>query len=212
MFLASLYIKKTCKNCMISVFYQFADHSSSRPSGDLNFSPHDSFPWLLSLKSCWLKSKFLLARADRDIWGIPLLIGNVNSCRFESQGMCQRRRSHSTLRPGPGNAMVRRVMEKRKPGIFREKAKREGGLEKASVRGSEPLQIEKLSQQKQSPLRRCISSFLLLHQGKAWQWCFLGDISAGDSKAKSEIRLCLHFILEITQSSAPLCHQYSPFL
>lgn len=131
---------------------------------------------------------------------------------WEPRDVSEEKVTHSTLRPGPGNAMVRRVMEKRKPGIFREKAKREGGLEKASVRGSKPLQIEKLSQQKQSPLRRCISSFLLLHQGKAWQWCFLGDISAGDSKAKSEIRLCLHFILEITQSSAPLCHQYSPFL
>lgn len=57
--------------------------------------------------------------------------------------------TYSTLSPGTGNAILVKGMEERRPGIFQEKARREEGLEKASVRGSGPLQIEELPQQKQ---------------------------------------------------------------
>lgn len=150
MFLASLYIKKTCKNCIISVFYQFADHSSSRPSGDLKFHHMTLFPLTTVPQILLVKEQISLGKGWQRHMRHPLAYRKCKLLQvWEPRDVSEEKVTHSTLRPGPGNAMVGKVMEKRKPGMFREKAKREGGLEKASVRGSEPLQVEKLSQQKQ---------------------------------------------------------------
>lgn len=173
------------------------------------------FPWLLSLKSCWLKSKPSLGKGWQRHMRHPLAYRKCKLFQaWEPSDVSEEKVTYSTLSPGTGNAIVTKVMEERRPGIFKEKAEREEGLEKASVRGSGPLQIEKSPQQKQRiPWEGAFPAFCFyVRANQAWQWCFLSDISADNSKAESEIRLCLHFILEITQSSAPLFHHYSPFL
>lgn len=208
--------KKTCKNCMISGFFSICRSFFKQTFrwSWLSTTWH-CFPWLLSLKSCWLKSKPSLRKGWQRHMRHLLAYRKCKLLEaWEPSDVSEEKVTYSTLSPGTVNAIIMKVMEERRPGIFKEKEKRKEALEKASVRGSGPLQIEKLPQQKQRiPWEDAFPTFCFyVRANQVWHWCFLSDISADNSKAESEIRLCLQFILEITQSSAPLFHQHSPFL
>lgn len=173
------------------------------------------FPWLLSLKSRWLKSKPSLGKGWQRHMRHPLAYRKRKLLQaWEPTDVSEEKVPCSTLSPGTGNAIVMKVTEERRHEILKERAKREEGLEKASVRGSGALQIEKLPQQSKELLEMYFQlSASTLGQSRPDSGVFRVIFQLITARLnQTEIRLCLHFILEITQSFAPPFNQYSPSL